>query len=275
MLPIKKQFQGSKVITLYPGMTPTIKKVLAYGVHLFTASGTLFGLAAIFLIDKADYQLAFVAMFAAIIIDAVDGTLARLFDVKNVIKGIDGATLDNIVDFFNYSMVPCFFLMRTDLIAEPYKFVCIASIALASCYQFAQTDAKTEDHFFKGFPSYWNIVVFYEYYWQLSSAVSVAAILFLSFLSFVPIKFVYPSRLEHASKSKLIRILIFVATVVWGIDTIALIATYPKPVPILNGLSIAYVVFYAGFSVDRTYSPLKLKKSLQKGLAHIQSRRKK
>src|SRR5689334_6217505 len=97
----------------YPSLTDPggvkMNKVLGYATHAFTASGTLFGLAALYLIDKGSYQWAFGAMLLTILIDAVDGTIARRIHIKELIRHIDGATLDNIVDFFTYSMVPCYF----------------------------------------------------------------------------------------------------------------------------------------------------------------------
>lgn len=236
------------------------KKILGYGVHLFTASGCLLGLLALYYIDRSQYQEAFVAMLITILIDAFDGTLARKLNIKELIKNIDGTTLDNIVDFFTYSMVPCFFLLRSEVVPEPLNFIAIACIAIASCYQFAQVDAKTDDHFFKGFPSYWNIVVFYLFYWQLDYRINLFLIIFLAVLSFVPIKFMYPSRLEYTSKSKKIQSLIYAATLGWGGLTLGLIMSYPQPSPWFNALSIAYVLFYTGFSLYRTISPLKMLK---------------
>ena len=140
------------------------KKIPAWTVHLLTASGVLIALLTLFEIHNQHYINALWLMCAAIFIDAIDGTLARLVNIKEVIPNIDGALLDNIVDFLNYVVTPCFFiLLCPDLVPSPMVWPILIAVSLSSCYQFTQSDAKTEDHFFKGFPCYWNLVVLYLY----------------------------------------------------------------------------------------------------------------
>src|SRR5207247_85413 len=144
-------------------------------------------------------------MGAAILIDAVDGMFARKVKIKEAVPEIDGALLDNIVDFFTYTLVPCFFLLVTNLLPEYWRVLCVMVITFSSAYQFTQVDAKTTDHFFKGFPSYWNIAVFYLFFGQMSEVTNMAILLFLAILSFVPIKYVYPSRLDYLTENKFLR----------------------------------------------------------------------
>jgi phosphatidylcholine synthase len=130
--------------------------VSAWLTHLVTASSAVWGLLAILAITNAQWVQAFWFMAAAVLIDSFDGTLARRVDVKNVLPQIDGALLDNIVDYLNYVFVPVFFIYWADLLPPQLAVVGATLMLLSSAYQFSQADAKTDDHFFKGFPSYWS-----------------------------------------------------------------------------------------------------------------------
>ena len=183
-------------------------------------------------------------MGAAILIDAVDGMFARMIKIKEVLPEVDGALLDNIVDFFNYTLVPCFFLLVTNLLPDYWRVLCVMSITFASAYQFTQIDAKTSDHFFKGFPSYWNIAVFYLFFWQMSPVTNMIILLFLSIFSFVPIKYVYPSRLDYLTNNKLLRVGTVLMTILWGAATMGLLWLYPQSNSFLVAISLGYCILY-------------------------------
>ncbi|TNF65307.1 MAG: phosphatidylcholine synthase [Gammaproteobacteria bacterium] len=237
-----------------------LQKLYAYLIHVFTSLGAVLGVLTLFAISKHQYELAFLYIAISIIVDAVDGSLARMVDIKALAK-IDGALLDNIIDFLNYAVVPAYFIMIAQTngsVPHYWKIPCMVMIIMAACYQFTQVDAKTDDHFFKGFPSYWNIVIFYLFYWQLHPITNVFIIVILTIFSFIPIKYIYPSRMTHLSKNKYLVTLMFIATIIWGIATILLLVTYPKQQLILNGICIGYILLYFAVSVYRTLKPLKL-----------------
>ena len=229
---------------------------MGWSIHAFTASGAFLGLLALYAIYQHDFLLALWLMFATILIDAVDGMFARMIRVKEVIPQIDGALLDNIVDFFNYTLVPCFFLLVTQLLPDYWRFACVMVITFASAYQFTQVDAKTSDHFFKGFPSYWNIAVFYLFFWQMDSMTNLGILLVLAILSFVPIKYVYPSRLEYLTDNKVLRLCMSLITIVWGAATTGLLWVYPETNHLLVAVSVGYILLYIGISLYRTWVPL-------------------
>lgn len=132
----------------------------AWGVHLYTALGAVFGVLAIRYAAIGNYRASFIAMAVTIIIDSSDGTLARLVNVKKRVPSFDGALLDNIVDYFTYVVAPVFLVICAGLVTGTIGLAVAGFVLIASAYQFCQTDAKTPDHFFLGFPSYWNLVVF-------------------------------------------------------------------------------------------------------------------
>jgi phosphatidylcholine synthase len=234
------------------------KPIIAWLIHAFTASGASVGLFSLYAIYQHHYSLALWLMGIAIVIDAVDGMFARLVNIKEVLPQIDGALLDNIVDFFTYTLVPCFFLLVTDLLPHGWRAFCVISITFASAYQFTQVDAKTEDHFFKGFPSYWNIAVFYLYFWQMSSATNMLILLGLAILSFVPIKYIYPSRLDYLTANPHLRLLMAILTIVWGAATLGLLWVYPQTNHFLVAISVGYLLLYIAISLYRTWVPLTL-----------------
>lgn len=236
---------------------PLAQRLAGWFLHAFTASGAFIGLLALFAIHQENYLRAFWLMGAAIVIDAVDGVFARLIRVKIAVPQIDGALLDNIVDFFTYTMVPAFFLLVNPMVPAGWSYLCAVVITLSSAYQFTQMDAKTLDHFFKGFPSYWNIVVFYLFFCQLSPWINVSIIFLLAVLSFVPIKYVYPSRLDYLTSNSLLRSAMLLATVAWGFVTAGLLWIYPETNRLLVTISIGYLILYAAISLYRTWVPLR------------------
>ncbi len=233
------------------------RRLAGWLVHAFTASGAYIGLLALLAIYQGKLLLSFWFMGTTIVIDAVDGLFARIIKVKTVIPQIDGALLDNIVDFFTYTMIPAFFLLAVPILPPGHwSFLCVIAITLSSGYQFTQVDAKTRDHFFKGFPSYWNIAVFYLFFWQMNPWINLIIILTLAILSFVPIKYVYPSRLDYLTSNPLLRVGMLVATIIWGFATAGLLWVYPATNHILVFLSMGYLTLYVAISLYRTWYPL-------------------
>lgn len=233
------------------------RRVAAWLVHLFTASGAVLGLLTLSAIHRGQYLLAFWLMGWAIIVDSVDGILARRAMTKVAASKIDGALLDNIIDYLNYVIAPAFFLLEGGLLPSGgWRYAGSGLVVLASAYQFTQPEAKTKDHFFKGFPSYWNIVVFYLFFWQTSPWVNFVIITILSILVFVPIKYVYPSRLDYLTRNLWLQWAMLIATLLWGFATAAMLWLYPRTNPFLVILSIGYVFFYALISLYRTFVPL-------------------
>lgn len=196
-------------------------------------------------------------MAITVFIDAVDGTLARLANIKEVLPKIDGALLDNLVDYVNYVIAPCFFLLvKPGMLLQDYSVLIIAAITVTSSYQFCQSDAKTPDHFFKGFPCYWNFSIFYMFIFNTSATSNAIILAILSVLIFVPVKYVYPSRLDYLTKSKTLKTLMHCCSVVYGISSICLLINYPDTNRVWLTLSMAYVAMYLFLSFYRTYSPM-------------------
>lgn len=172
-------------------------RVLAYGVHVLTALGVALGFLALRAVFVGDLVQAFAWLGVALVVDAVDGPLARRFAVKERATRYDGALLDLVVDFVTYVFVPAAMLLRPEVMAEPYGLVAGLAITLASALYFADTGMKTDDWWFRGFPAVWNIVVFYVVAFAPPSWLALAVILVATVLMFVPVVFVHPVRVRR------------------------------------------------------------------------------
>jgi phosphatidylcholine synthase len=173
-----------------------VNRLLAWLVHLYTALGLVCAAGmAVVIVQGGDtrFRHAFLLMMVATAIDATDGWLARRARVKDVLPGFDGAALDNLIDFQTYTTLPLLLIWRADLLPGGLAWLLLVPL-LASAYGFSQTEAKTDDGFFLGFPSYWNIVAFYLFALHPQPSVSIGLITICSVLTFVPTPYLYATR---------------------------------------------------------------------------------
>ena len=234
-----------------------LQYVAAWSVHVFTASAACIGIFSLVKMNQHEYIFALWLMLITVVIDAVDGSLARLFNIKKILPKIDGALLDNIVDYLNYVITPCFFLLvRPGMLPPTYSVFLIAAVSITSAYQFCQSDAKTPDHFFKGFPCYWNITILYMFIFNTSATTNAIILTILSILIFVPVKYVYPSRLDYLTESRILKVLMHVCSIIYAISSVFLLISYPNTNVICLSLSLAYVGMYLFLSFYRTYYPM-------------------
>jgi phosphatidylcholine synthase len=210
------------------------RTIAAWGVHLYTAIGVPLGVWAIYAAFDHDFRTAWLLIAVTVFLDSTDGALARLVRVREAIPWVDGAMLDNIVDYFDWVVVPAIVLEQAGLIPA----WAMAAPLLASCYGFSQTQAKTEDNYFLGFPSYWSLIGFYLYVLEAPLAFSTALILFLSVMVFVPIRYPYPTKL------KAFRPLTLAFGALWGVSMLVLILTLPNPPKWVAWVSLSFALYY-------------------------------
>src|SRR5580765_4742526 len=162
-----------------------LKKCLAWCVHGYTALGLVMaaGMAvAIYEGTPASFRFAFLLMLVATLVDATDGTLARAIKIKEVLPNFDGPRLDDLIDFQTYTSLPLLLIWRAELLHGESPAWLLAPL-VASAYGFCQTSAKTDDGYFLGFPSYWNIIAFYLYLLQPATWLSVTLIVFFAVMT--------------------------------------------------------------------------------------------
>jgi len=220
-----------------------IERALAWSVHLYTALGAVAALEAVVATIDGRPRDAFLWMALAMVIDSSDGTLARAARVKEVVPTYDGSKLDDIVDYLNYVFVPLFFAVQTDMLPAPFAVAIAALPLLASAYGFCQTAAKTADFFFTGFPSYWNVAVFYLYVFDGGQWVNALVLVVLAVLVFVPIGYLYPSR------QPFLRPVTVALGIAWGAALLAALFRLPDRSPAIIRASLAFPIYYFALSL--------------------------
>lgn len=213
-------------------------QALAWVVHCYTASGAVLAFLAARDVFQYRFREAFIWLALAVFVDSTDGLLARLAQVRTRIPWFSGSRLDDIVDYLTYVFVPALFVWRALLVPSTWATgVCVAML-LSSAYGFSRDDAKTDDHFFTGFPSYWNIVVFYLLISGMSPELNGVILLVLAALVFVPIRYVYPSR------TPILRGLTIGLGAVWAVLMFVMLWQMPGVSSTVYWLSLIFPAYY-------------------------------
>lgn len=202
-------------------------------------------LAAVLALEAGDLRVTFLWLVLATIVDATDGVLARALHVKERLPWFDGGTLDNVVDYLTYVFVPVLVVVKAALVPPALAVPIGAAMLIASGYGFSRADAKvaTTDHFFTGFPSYWNIVAVYLVDWRLAPAVNAAILALLVVLVFVPVRYVYPSR------TLTWRPVTIALGAVWGVCLSVVIWRLPDGGGVWSWLALVFPVYYLVLSL--------------------------
>jgi phosphatidylcholine synthase len=221
--------------------------IASWLVHAYTASGFVLAFLAVVAVMEGDPTRCLWLFLATMVVDGTDGMLARWVGVKEHVPWFDGALLDNIVDYLTYAFIPMVLLWSTGFLGEGASATVLAVVPLlASAYQFCRVDAKTDDHLFLGFPSYWNIAAFYIYVLDLSPTAAAAVLLVCAVLVFVPIGYVYPSRTTTLQTTTL------VLTCLWLASYAVILAQAPDPSIVWLAISVAYIGYYVVLSLYLT-----------------------
>ncbi|MEE2645007.1 MAG: CDP-diacylglycerol O-phosphatidyltransferase [Myxococcota bacterium] len=176
------------------GYTRT-ERAAGWLVHIYTALGLPLNFLSLFALIQGDAQRFLLLNLIAVGVDSSDGFLARRLKVWERVPSFDGAKLDDLVDFLTYAFLPAVALPLLGLLPSGWEGWALLPI-MSSGYGFCQRQAKVEDAFV-GFPSYWNIGLIYAVIFQPSPAVLVGALIFLSVMVFIPIHYLYPSKLRR------------------------------------------------------------------------------
>jgi phosphatidylcholine synthase len=230
----------------------TLRKVLGWCVHGYTALGLVAaGMIAVLLVHggPAAFRWSFLLMLAATVVDSTDGTLARKVRIKEAVPSFDGRRMDDIIDFLTYTFLPVGLIWRAGLLPagyEPWLFL----VLLASLYGFCQVQAKTDDGYFLGFPSLWNVVAVYLYALPFGKWTSLAIVVTLAILTFVPSRYLYPSLPGKFNR------LMSILGIPWTIALVCIIYNLPDSPgsrldPTTLGVawaSLSYPILYLGAS---------------------------
>lgn len=168
----------------------------AYAVHVLTASGAAFALMAMVFATGGHWEAMFICLGIALIIDGVDGPLAREFKVADVLPRWSGDTLDLVVDFTTYVFVPAYAIAASGLMPVWFELASGVIVVVCGALYFADREMKTEDNYFRGFPALWNLAAFYLYLLRPAEWAGALLIIILAVLSFVPLRFIHPLRVR-------------------------------------------------------------------------------
>jgi len=221
-------------------------KATGLAVHLLTASGAVLGLLALNAATRHDWSGAFMWLGWALVVDGIDGPIARRVKVAEILPRFSGVNLDLIVDYVNYCLVPAFIVMEAGLMAPPFNGIAAAVILLTSLYHFCDQQSKTKDGFFVGFPAIWNVICFYVFVlgapaWLVSIAIAV-----LGAATFLPVKWPHPLR------ARALRPLTLGITALWlAAAFAALLQGFPSSVPV-KVVFIATAIYVVALGAFRT-----------------------
>lgn len=207
-------------------------------VHLYTALGGLVGMLALMQVSAGNIRMAFIYLALACFIDATDGIFARLVRVSDALPHFSGAQVDNAIDVFTFIWIPIFIMGSEGLLPHPYW---MTVPIIASLYAYGQVNMKTPDNFFLGFPSYWNIVALYMWWLRPEPIFAIVMVVIPSVLSFIPTRYLYPSRNFILWKTT------WGLAVVW-VAMLAYLLSQEVPNRLLVQISTFYPIYYIGLS---------------------------
>ena len=171
--------------------------VMAYGVHVLTAVGAALGFLALQAVIDGNLTRAFLWLALALFVDAIDGPLARWLNVRETASRYDGSLLDLVVDFITYVFVPAAMLLRPEVMDAPWGLISGLMVTIGSALYFADTEMKTDDWWFRGFPAVWNVVAFYIVVFTPPTWLSFLVVAIATALMFLPVIFVHPIRVRR------------------------------------------------------------------------------
>lgn len=173
------------------------ERIRAFTVHVFTATGAALALLALILATGGHWAGMFFCLGMALLVDGADGPMARAFDVERLLPRWSGETLDLVVDFATYVFVPAYAISASGLLPQVLAIPAGVIVVVSGALYFADREMKTKDNYFHGFPAVWNLAAFYLYLLEPPEWAAAASIVVLAGLSFSPIKFLHPLRVQH------------------------------------------------------------------------------
>jgi len=221
-------------------LPPPFARTRAFAVHVFTAAGAALGFAALIAAVRGEWAVMFVCLGAALLIDGIDGTFARKFNVAEVLPRWSGDVLDLVVDFVTYVFVPAYAITASGLLPEPLALPAGIIIVVTGAIYFADRDMKTGDNYFRGFPTLWNAAAFYLFILKPEPWLAAAIVAVLAVLTFVPFKFIHPFRVVR------LRAVNIAAVLAWSALGLVALLRDLDPEPWVSGALVAIALYFIG-----------------------------
>jgi phosphatidylcholine synthase len=225
----------------------TMERIRAFAVHIFTACGAALALVALIFASGGHWMAMFFCLGLALVVDGVDGPLAREFKVAEVLPRWSGETLDLVVDFTTYVFVPAYAIAGSGLLPNVAAIPSGILVVITGALYFGDRQMKTADNYFRGFPVLWNLAAFYLFLLQPPPWLAAAMIAALAVLTFVPIKFLHPLRVKRW------RVLNVALLAGWAVLAFLAVIDNLAPGPYVTGpLAAIAIYFFAAGLLHRT-----------------------
>jgi len=212
----------------------------AFAVHIFTAAGAALALGALMYAVRGQWAAMFLCLGIALIVDGVDGTIARWLKVAEVLPRWSGDVLDLVVDFVTYVFVPAYAIAAGGLLPQPLALPAGIVVVVTGALYFADRQMKTADNFFRGFPALWNAAAFYLFLLKPMPALAAVIVIALAVLTFVPFKFLHPLRVAR------LRALNIAALILWSLLALIAVLRDLAPGPWVAGGLVAIGLYFLG-----------------------------
>jgi phosphatidylcholine synthase len=219
----------------------------AFSVHVLTASGAALALAALLAAVRGGFDAMFLYLGIALIVDGVDGSVARRFKVAELLPRWSGDVLDLVVDFVTYVFVPAYAIAAGGLLPPLFAVPAGIAIVITGAIYFADRRMKTEDNYFRGFPALWNVAAFYLFVLKPAPWLAAGLVALLAILTFVPFRFVHPFRVARLRRVSL------AAVVLWaGLAGFALLRAL-APGPWVAGGLVVLALYFVGVGLTEEH----------------------
>lgn len=222
-----------------------VSDALAFAVHVFTASGAVLALLALLAAIDRNWSFMFWLLGAALIIDGIDGAIARRLKVAERVPRWSGDVLDLVVDFLTYVFIPAFAVVASGLLPLALAIVCAIAIIISGALYFADRQMKTPDYYFSGFPAVWNVPLFYLFLLQPPAWITALVIFLLAIGTFLPVPFVHPFRVKRG------RTISIALLVIWSVLACVTLLRDMMPGPWITAALCVIALYFLGAGVMR------------------------
>lgn len=223
-----------------------IARLKAWGAHGFTATGVVTAFLATIALFENQPKACLLWLGVALIVDGLDGALARKVNVQSVLPGFDGSVLDLVIDYLTYVFIPALFIYRYVPLPDYTLLLTISLILVSSLFCFCNVNMKSKDNYFQGFPAAWNIVTLCLYIISPTPWLTLMTIIGLALLTLTRIKFLHPFRVRRFMPINI------AVTSIWLLCSLSLVVNHPYSNSMVTGLWLAMSAYFLGICAWRT-----------------------
>ena len=229
-----------------------MSRLPAYAVHILTASGVVFGFLSLIAVIEGDRLWAFTWLGISFLVDGIDGPLARWLRVKERTPEIDGGSMDYVIDFFTFVVIPAVMIWRWDLVPDGWVLITASAVLLAGCYSYANANFKTSDFYFVGFPAIWSLLLWYLVVLGAGQMTTLIIVLVCGGLTFVPTAYVHPFRVTFMRPVLVVASLLWVVSVAWLTWGVLGQGNTALAMPLASLILLITSLIFAGISIYRS-----------------------